>query len=109
MTANEAKQAFLAVPGDRKARVVALVGHNLTICARGAYPGQVEDQVSLSRLTTFNELQHTITAKLMQLGAAEPNRFPDDAFVDVLFEKAARGKCENALVWALAQAVSQRW
>ena len=100
MTASEVKTTFLALPPERKMRVVALLAHNLTVGARGAYPGQVEEHQAAERLRTFNELQHTVSAKLMNMVAGKPQGFPDEGFLEVLFEKAQRGGCEQDLLAA---------
>jgi hypothetical protein len=102
MTANEARAAYLSLPADQRRFVVALLGHNLTIDARaaGAESGQIPDQLVIKRLLGLNELQHTVTAKLMNMASGTSQSFPDEAFLDVLFETAELRKCEGALVQA---------
>jgi hypothetical protein len=109
MTASEMRTAFLQLSPERKTRVVALLAHNMTIAARCAYPGQVEPRVGAGRLRIFNEMQHTITAKLMYLIAGDQRAFPDEGFLDVLFEKAQEGHCEADLIQAFEYSCAAKW
>src|SRR4051794_37184004 len=106
MTADELKTAFLTLPPERKTRVVSSLAYNLTVGARAAYPGQVEESLAAKKLSSLNEIQHTVTAKLMNTVAGRPLAFPDEGFLNVLFEKAQRAGCERELIeafcWSLA-------
>jgi hypothetical protein len=109
VTADEIRVAFPRLPPDRKVRLLALLAHNVTIEARACYPGQVGDGAAAPKLRTFNEMQHTITAKLLNLVAAGPLDFPDEGFLDTLFEKARQGDCEPDLLeaWEWSCAVQE--
>jgi hypothetical protein len=100
VTATQVKAAFLALPPDRKLRVLSLLAHNITIGARAVYPGQVEERVAADKLRAFNELGHTVTSKLMTLIAVKQQGFPDEGLLETLFEKAQRGACEKDLIEA---------
>ncbi len=109
MTTQEVASTLRAMPADQKLRVLALLAHNLTVAARAAYPGQVEPHLVTTKLPALNELQHTVTGRLMHLAAGDENGFPDDAFLEVLFEKAKRGDCEPELLHALDRSCSAKW
>jgi hypothetical protein len=106
VTQGEVKPAFVGLQPDQQARVLALLAHNVTVAARTAYPGQVEEHLVAGKLRTFNEVLHTITGQLMHLLEGDPNRYPDDVFIDALFERAQQGGCEKDLVEAFAWSYS---
>jgi hypothetical protein len=99
MTADEVRTAYPGLAQEGKTAATARLAHNLTIAARVWYPGQTATLAG-PMLQSFNELLHTVTAKLMYLGAGEADTFPDDGFLDVLFEKAQKAgpSCERALL-----------
>jgi hypothetical protein len=110
MTREEAKAAFVPLQAEQRLRVLALLAHNVTVAARTAYPGQVEDRLIAAKLRAFNEVLHTITGQLMHLLARDANGYPDDLFVDALFERAQQGNCgkdlADAFAWTYAAACS---
>jgi hypothetical protein len=101
MTADEARTTFADLSPQRKLQVVSLLAHNLTVAARGWYPGESDEGKAARKLRVFNELLHTISAKLTALASGDPQRFPDDGFLDVLFEKAQQDRCEGELLQAI--------
>ena len=101
MTRDEAKSAFLSMILNRKTRVLSLLAHNLTICARSAYLPEVSDDIARQRLRGINELLHIVSSQLMHTVADNIKRYPDDVFLDILFEKAEMGQCEGDLLQAL--------
>jgi hypothetical protein len=102
MTHDQVRKWFLKLPASSKPLLVALLSHNLTVAARASYPGQISSEAVASRFRTFNELQHTVSAKLIALNSGDVEQFPDEGFLDVLFEKARYGDCENDLLQAFA-------
>jgi hypothetical protein len=100
MTTNEAKTAFLSMSPNRKMRVLSLLAHNLTICARSAYLPEVNDDLARKKLCGLNELLHVVTSQLMHMVSEDTKRYPDDVFMDILIEKAQMGQCEGDLVRA---------
>lgn len=100
MTADEAKTALLSMSPNRKLRVLSLLAHNLTICARSAYLPEVNDDLARKKLRGLNELLHVVTGQLMHMVSEDAERYPDDVFMDILVEKAQVGQCEGDLVQA---------
>src|SRR5579859_3476499 len=109
MTSEEARMTLSNLSPQRKLQVISLLAHNLTVAARGWYPGQTDDEKAARKLRVFNELLHTVSAKLMALASGDPQRFPDQGFLDVLFEKAQQEHCESDLLQAIAYSCSARW
>src|SRR5262245_16266459 len=109
MTVSDVRAAFLSLPPDRKSKVVSVLAHNLTLAARGAYPQLVDEGVAAKKLQAFNEIQHTVTAKLMDIVAGTALGFPDEGFLDVLFEKAQQADCERDLVQAFEWSWGAKW
>jgi hypothetical protein len=106
MTQAEVKATFVGLPPHQQLRVLVLLALNVTVAARTAYPGQVEERLVAGKLRAFNEVLHTISGQLLHLISAEANRYPDDVFVDALFERAQQGDCGRDLVDAFAWSYS---
>jgi hypothetical protein len=106
MTADEVKLAFLAESPERKLRIVSALAYNLTVGARGAYPGLVTEPQAATRLRSLNEVQHTVAAKLMNDLGGGSLGFPDEAFLDVLFDKARIWGCEPQVLAALQRSLA---
>ena len=106
MTPKEVKDMFVGMQPDQQLRVLVLFAHNITLAARTAYPGQVEEHRVAGKLRAFNEVLHTITGQLMHLIEEDPNRYPDDVFIDALFERAQQGDCGSDLTEAFAWSCS---
>ncbi len=100
MTQDEARSEFLAMVPNRKVRVLSLLAHNLTICARSAYLPEVSDDLARQRLRGLNELLHVVTSQVRHLVWEDTNRYPDDVFMDILVEKAQMGNCEGDFLQA---------
>jgi hypothetical protein len=109
MTAEEARTTFSDLSPQRKLQIVSLLAHNLSVAARGWYPGQTDDGKAARKLRVFNELLHTVSAKMMALASGDPEQFPDQGFLDVLFEKAQQESSESQLVQAIVCSCSARW
>ena len=112
MTQEEVKQAFVGMQPEQQQRLLALLALNVTVAARTAYPGQVEEHLVAGKLRAFNEVLHTIAGQLLHLMDEDPNRYPDDVFLDALFERAQQGDCgrdlADAFAWSFAAAASPR-
>ena len=93
----------LDTPG--KAYTLALLGHYLTIRARGYYASQGGDNASSRKLSTFNELQHLVSGQVAKLVKDDPLRYPDDVFLSILREKAGQEECNGELDVALEEAL----
>jgi hypothetical protein len=106
MTTHEIKPWFLGMSAEQKARLLALVAHNLTVCARAASLPEVPDPAARRKLLGLNELLHLTTAHVMHLVRGDEDRYPDDVFLDILLETAEMERCEGELVqafeWSLA-------
>jgi hypothetical protein len=101
VTANEVTAAFVALTPQRQMQVLSRLAFELTISARCWHPGQADEGVAVRKLSSLNELQHTVTGQLMHLAAGDGQKYPDPVFVAVLFEKAQGGHSEQELRRAL--------
>ncbi len=106
MTQGEVKSKFISLQPEQQLFLLALLAHNVTIAARSACVGPVEVQLIAEKLRAFNEVLHTITGQLMNLMLGKPNRYPNDEFIDALFEKAQHGDCGKDLIDAFAWSYS---
>jgi hypothetical protein len=105
MTATEWKTAYLALTAQEKAEVLSLLAHKLTICARAISAGPVDRAAALAQLAALNEAQHTVLGQLLALVRKESNGYPDEVFVDGLFELARTSPSRAELGWALNQSL----
>ncbi len=98
VAALSTKDLFGKVSDDTKPYLLSLLAHELTVYARGAYSGLTSDSEATEKLRVFNELQHTITGQLAQMLAGERDRrYPDDVFIDILYEQSRQADCEADL------------
>ena len=100
MTIHQIKPLFLGMSADRKTRLLSLVAHNLTVCARVASLPEVPDARARQKLLGLNELLHLVTDHVMHMVWGDQNRYPDDVFMDILLETAEMKRCEGDLVQA---------
>ena len=92
---------FLSVqPVTRKIYTLAKLAHELTVCARAVYPGQVTEKISSHRLAGLNEMQHTITGQLRGLSNDSGKIYPEEVFVNILFETARIADLMTQLEWS---------
>jgi hypothetical protein len=105
MTADEVIRGFAGLPPQKQAHVLARLALDLTIHARCAYPGQVDERVAAGKLSAFNELQHTVAGHLTHLTAGDVRRYPDEVLVAILFDKARAGQCERDLAEAFERSL----
>lgn len=97
--------SFLLLPADQKILVLSCLSHELTVNARGIYPGQVEDHEAAEKLCTYNEVQHNVTSQLRHMLSNNEKRYPDNVFIDIIFEKARNGGCEGDLIAAFRRSL----
>lgn len=90
---------------ERKIAILAILAHNITIGVRGIHSDQSNSPDAIEKLYALNEVQHTITARLMNI-ASEQDKWQEDAFVNALFESARQGSCEGELIWAMSFTLS---
>src|SRR5580704_3676599 len=98
MTHGPAQTAYSALPPKGQTRFLAILAHEITVWARNAYPEIEKDrEAAVSRLRAFNELQHKVGGQLIPVLEDDPKRYPDDVFVDILFDIARQASCEKQL------------
>jgi hypothetical protein len=106
MDRDEVKALFLGIPANRQIRVLAFLAHNLTVCGRSAYLPEIEDDIARKRFRVFNELLHIVTSQLMHMVSDDSERYPDNVFMDILFEQAQPEGCEKDLLQAFRRSYS---
>lgn len=95
--------AYSALSLDKKINLLSTLALELTISARGAYPAEEQepDKDSFIRLVWLNEIQHTVAGQLIKMIDKDEERYPDNVFLEITFEKASNGSCETDLLTAL--------
>ena len=99
MTYEEIKSRFSGLSTNRKIYLLIWLAHNITVSARMYYDEQPSLSKNMSKLRIFNEILHTISSQIGHM-LSKSDRYPDETFIDIIFEKARIGKCEKALIWA---------
>jgi hypothetical protein len=95
---DQAITAYSALSAKNQARFLARLAHEMTVWGRDAYKVlTADDAVSAELLTGYNELQHKISAHLMHLLEDNNLRYPDDVFINILFDMAPAARCEGKL------------
>ena len=104
MDENQIKIAFARtlaeVSPQRRIGTLALLAHNITIGVRWIRSEKMNDTEALAKLYALNEVQHRITARIMNL-AVDEDQWQEDDFVAVLFEFAQDGGSEPELTYAI--------
>src|SRR5947209_4258490 len=107
MTQCELKTAYRHLPPSKQLFFLAVIAHDLTIRAREfIYPQKGEELLAVSKLRCFNELLHSVTSQLVHIAADDSRRYPDEVFVEILFEKAQMEGCERALIQGWERSLS---
>jgi hypothetical protein len=106
MQQDDLKLFFSRLQADQKAMFLCLVGHEITIYAREAYPRETGAE-DVNKLAVFNEMLHSITSQLRHLLAGDNKRYTDDAFIEIIWNRAIKGSCDNELTWAFQSAMKQ--
>src|SRR5687768_42812 len=100
------KDTYAGLSDEQKMLLLPLLSHQLTISARGSYPGQVPPEITNRHLVTYNEIQHQVSSMVDSLMNDSTKRYPDDVFMNIIIEKAKSGGCEQGLQWAFESALS---
>jgi hypothetical protein len=101
MDSDQRNVQLSALPEAEKINFLSLLAHNLTVAARASYPGQIEGTEVADRLRAFNEIQHTVTGQLLKVIANDARRYPDEDFINIIFEHAHDAGCEADFNWAV--------
>ena len=93
--------AYKALSTKNQSRFLARLGLEITVWARAAYLAlTAEERLTADLLTGHNELHHKLSAHLMHLLYENELRYPDDVFVNILFDMSKPAKCEEKLAEA---------
>ena len=107
MEHEDVKRRFRNLAPDAQRRVLAAVGHSLTIAARDTYEFQAPGVRAPQRLRDINEIQHRIFGHIAALATSDARRYPDDDLMSIVLElgdEHVRAQTLRALQDALARA-----
>ncbi len=107
MNKSQILQIYTALDSTAKARFLAVLSHQLTILTRGDYDEGIDCATRVKRLMGSNELQHHIISELRHHLDEDPNRYPDEVLLNILFEKAQYYGLSNPLQHALIATVKR--
>jgi hypothetical protein len=100
MTREDLQAQVASLSQSEKTELLGRLMTNVTVAARLVYPPAVEPTLAVRKLMAFNEVQHRIASQLRSFLGGRAPAFPDDAFVDVLFEHAVVADCQADLIVA---------
>jgi hypothetical protein len=92
VTRSELRDAYCKSSSKAQLSLLSGLAHEMTIVGRSFYsdgPAPSDGMIAL------NELQHQITGQLRHLVAEDGERYPDDVFVNILFELVAKTELEK--------------
>ena len=87
------------LPPAREARLLSILSHNLTVGVRSVYADRLGAEESLRKVYGLNEIQHSVSGRLMRLSGDE-EVWAADSFVKILLEAAGMYGCEDELLIA---------
>jgi hypothetical protein len=105
-TKREILAVFSSLSPEIKKYVLSSLAHQITVCARAAYPEERRGSApevardSQEKLRSCNELEHTVTGQLTHLLARDNKSYDDADFINILFDKAQLGSLEKEIAWA---------
>jgi hypothetical protein len=96
-----------------RARKLAKLGHNLTICARelqSTTSTSVDSPTTIKKLVGFSELHHQLTAQIGHYLDGEGLRlYPEAVFSQILFDVAAQYEIVPYLKSAVRNTITGSW
>ena len=108
MTKDEIREVYRKSSPRVQLSILAGLAHELTVVARVFYSDSPQGQVVPSDvMIALNELQHQITGQQWHLANKDKERYPEDVFVSILFERSAHPKLENYFLGAFDRVISR--
>lgn len=104
MEHEDIKRRFRNLTPDAQLRVLAALGHNLTIAARDTYEFQAPGVRAPQRLRDINEIQHRVFEHILALATVDKWRYPDDDLISIVLELGDEHVRAQSL-WALQDAL----
>ena len=95
---------FLALPSTEKELFLARSGHHLTVEMRAAL-NETGTESDSEKVAAINEALHLITGKLRDLLLQTDAQYPDDVFLEILWDRGH--KCEKELDRAMTFAAGR--
>ena len=105
LTQQECEFALEQMSAKEEVRFLALLGHSLTVAARGAYEFQapgVKDPIALRH---FNEIHHRIYAEIRSLATRETRNIDSESLASWLTGEERAEDFRAACIWAFEQAL----
>ena len=109
MTQREIVSAYAELSPEEQSRTLAKLSSELTLAVRGQYSAapQLVWSGQGSPVGMFNELQHKISDQLVALLQARSERYPDDVFVNILFDMSDYNGWANGFARVFTEILQQ--
>ena len=82
----------------------ARLANDLTVAARGTYLPDGCHVANPEKLRSFNEIQHQVSAQILQLALKSTDRFSDDELIQALLQQEETYEDSR---WALNRSLNQ--
>jgi hypothetical protein len=108
MTSEDIKAQYAKAAPNEQLVILAGLAHEVTIIGRAYYTNGPDGQDAPGpTMIALNELQHQISGQMSHLARNNALRYPDDVFVNILFERAQYGHLEEEFLRGFALVISR--
>ena len=105
ITPSECEQAIAAMSSADEVRFLAILGHWLTVVARGTYEFQAPGVKDPIALRAFNELHHRLYAQLRSLVTTGQRNLDAEDITSWLVGENQSSEFRAGCLWAFEQAL----
>lgn len=94
---------MLSSDNEKKLRILSILAHAITVEVRGGFI--TNTSLEKTTLYSLNEIQHQITARIMNLLSNE-DEWNEEEFVLTIYDYANEGSCKDGLDFAIRQTLN---
>jgi len=97
------QEQLLSSETKGKLKILSILAHGITVEVRGVFI--TEASFEKTRLYALNEIQHKITARIMNLLDNE-DEWNEVEFISTIYDYANEGSCKDGLDFAIKQTLN---
>jgi hypothetical protein len=97
------QKKMLSSDNEKKLKTLSILAHSITVEIRGLFI--TRNSLEKTALYSLNEIQHQITARIMNLLHNE-DEWNEEEFVSTLYDYANEGDCKDGLDFAIRQTLN---
>ena len=107
ITPHECEQAIAAMNSEEEIQFLAVLGHWLTVVARGTYEFQAPGVKDPSALRAFNELHHRLYAQIRSLAHTGRRNLDAEDITSWLLGENQPEEFQAGCIWAFEYALDR--